>query len=105
MKLLSFLPREWRRRDCQDANRPGESAVGREVNQQLVDLAEGQHAAIELVIQQMAAALTIVGDEVFVIPGDVNPCICCGVRKPTSIPLRWLKRNTGWSSRTSVIAR
>ena len=24
MKLLSFLPREWRRRDCQDANRPGE---------------------------------------------------------------------------------
>ncbi len=49
------------------------SAVGREVNQQFVDLAESQHAAIELVIQQMAAALTIVGDEVFVIPGDVNP--------------------------------
>jgi hypothetical protein len=82
-----------------------EGAVGGQVNHQLVDLAEGQHAVVELVIEQMAAALAVIGDEVFVIAGDVNPCICCGVRNPTSTPSRWLKRNTGWSSSTSVIAR
>jgi hypothetical protein len=34
-----------------------ERAVGGQVNHQLVNFAEGQHAVVELVIQQMAAAL------------------------------------------------
>lgn len=82
-----------------------EGAIGRKVNHQFVDLTKGQHAVVELIIEQMAAALAVIGDEVFVVAGNVNALHMLRRAKPHQYPSRWLKRKTGWSSSTSVIAR
>lgn len=49
-----------------------ERTVGGKVDHQLMNFAEGQYPMVELVVQQVAAALAVIGNEVFVIAGDVN---------------------------------
>ncbi len=55
-----------------------ERTVGGKVDHQLMNFAEGQYPMVELVVQQVAAALAVIGNEVFVIAGDVIPAYAAG---------------------------
>ena len=72
-----------------------EGAIGRKVNHQFVDLTKGQHAVVELIIEQMAAALAVIGDEVFVVAGNVNALHMLRRAKPHQYPFALVEAENG----------
>lgn len=77
LRSVNFQPTESHHLNHQGkAWRAGNVAILRKVDQQLFDRAEGQHAALNLIIQHMAAAAAFLIDKMLVIgSATLMPCI------------------------------
>ena len=91
--LLSFRLSEWRHLDCPRRSACRKALIGRKRQSSILWISPKVTRRGRAWDNRAddRRPWTVIGDEMFVVAGNVNALHMLGVRKPTSTPSRWLE--------------